>query len=83
MSNNHEFTHWLSLEEAAQKLGSTPLNVLMHIKRGLLVGADPEGSWVVDPASLEELLSKREDGEVPQVCKSGCGKKAGGCGSCS
>lgn len=82
MSDEHEFTHWLSLEQAAEKLGSTPLNVLMHIKRGLLVGAVPKGIWVVDPDSLAELLLKRTEGVVPAVCQSGCAKPAGGCGSC-
>jgi hypothetical protein len=82
MSDDHEFTHWLALEQAAEQLGTTPLNVLMHVKRGLLVGAVREGEWLVQPDSLAELLRKRSGGEVPAVCQSGCGRKAGGCGSC-
>ncbi|NJC89169.1 MAG: hypothetical protein FIB02_11675 [Desulfuromonas sp.] len=73
----------VSLAQAAEALGSTPLNVLMHIKRGLLVGREQAGGWLVDPVSLEALLRRRHGGELPVVCKSGCGKKAGGCGSCA
>jgi hypothetical protein len=60
---------------------TTPLNVLMHIKRGLLVGREQEGGWLVDPESLAALLSKRAAGELPTVCQSGCSKNHG-CPSC-
>ncbi|GEM_PF-633257 len=84
MSDNKDaFSLWLSLEQAAEILGSTPLNVLMHIKRGLLVGAEQEGGWLVALASLTALLEKRCQGEAPVVCSSGCAKKVDGCGSCA
>ena len=82
MNDDHEFPQRLSLEQAAEILGSTPLNVLLHIKRGLLVGEVPEGVWMVDPDSLAELLRKRKEGAVPMVCQSGCGKPSGSCGNC-
>ena len=82
MKDNHEYALWLSLEQAAEILGSTPLNVLLHVKRGLLVCAVPEGVWVVDPDSLAELVQRRRDGVIPEVCQSACGKKVGGCNSC-
>lgn len=82
MSDRDEYALWLSLEQAAEILGSTPLNVLLHIKRGLLVGAVPNGVWVVEPDSLSELLRRRREEGVSAVCSSGCGKKTNGCGSC-
>jgi hypothetical protein len=82
-SDRHDVTGWTPVAEVAQRLGTTPLNVLMHIKRGLLVGIEQEGGWLVDPESLAALLGKRAAGELPAVCQSGCSKKAGGCGSCS
>lgn len=84
MKPDHDDTeHWFSLAEAAEVLGSTPLNVLMHIKRGLLSGLERDGDWRVDPDSLAALIRKREEGNVPAVCQSGCAKKAEGCGSCA
>lgn len=74
---------WISTAHAAEKLGSTPLNVLMHIKRGLLLGVERDGGWLVESASLEALILKRKDGKVPDVCRSGCARHAGGCGSCA
>lgn len=73
---------WLPLVSAAEQLGSTPLNVLMHIKRGLLVGREGAAGWLVDADSLDVLLARRQRGAVPAVCRSGCGKQAGTCGSC-
>lgn len=82
-TNHHHAENWFSLTTAAEALGSTPLNILMHIKRGLLIGVEQEGGWLVDPDSLQSLLHKRRDGETPAVCQPGCTRKAGGCGSCS
>ena len=83
-SDGHEVAGWLPVAEAAQLLGTTALNVLMHVKRGLLVGVEHEGCWLVDPESLAELFRKRDAGEeLPAVCQSNCSKKAAGCGSCS
>jgi len=82
MNNDHSNVgEWLPLAHAAERLGTTPLNVLMHIKRGLLLGEENAGGWQVGSASLAALIRKREEGEVPAVCQSGCGK-AHGCKSC-
>ena len=80
-TDNHEIESWMPITEAARLLGSTPLNVLMHIKRSLLVGRESEDGWLVDPVSLTALLDKRREGAVPAVCQSGCSKKHG-CQSC-
>jgi hypothetical protein len=75
--------NWVSIDQAAEKLGTTSLNVLMHIKRGLLLGEDQDGFWQVDIHSLTELLRQRCDGEAPLVCQSACSIKAGCCSSCA
>ena len=80
-NDGHDIAGWTPVAEAAQIMGTTPLNVLMHIKRGLLVGREQEGGWLVDPESLAALLRKREAGKLPAVCQSGCSKKHG-CPSC-
>ena len=82
-TERHDDADLVPIAMAAQTMGTTPLNVLMHIKRGLLVGREHEDGWLVDPESLAALLRRRAGGELPAVCESGCGKKASGCGSCS
>ena len=83
ITSHHDTEQWLPMTQAAKKLGTTQLNVLMHIKRGLLVGVEREDVWWVDPDSLAVLLRKRTEGTLPAVCSGGCAQKAGGCGSCA
>lgn len=73
-------TEKITLEEAATRLGSTPLNVLMHIKRKLLAGVEIDGSWFIEVASLQEFLISRDDSPQESVCQSSCSHK---CPSCS
>jgi hypothetical protein len=81
-TDNCNAENWVPVAVAAQLLGTTPLNVLIHIKRGLLAGVERESGWLVDSESLAALVGRRRAGEVTAVCQSGCGKKASGCGSC-
>jgi hypothetical protein len=74
---------WVPIAQAAEKLGTTPLNVLMHIKRGLLCGEDDQGVWRVEAQSLAALLHRRSEEAAPVVCQSACSRKTGGCGSCA
>ena len=69
----------IDLDEAATRLESTPLNVLMHIKRDLLAGEEIDGSWFVDVASLENFLASREDSPKVNVCESSCSHKCPSC----
>jgi len=82
-TDSHEVEKWMPIAEAAEELGTTPLNVLMHIKRGLMTGLEHDGDWRVDPESVSTLIRKRQEGEVSDVCQSSCAKQAGGCGSCA
>jgi len=82
-SDGSKADNWIPTAQAAEKLGTTPLHVLMHIKRGLLFGVENDGVWLVESASLEELICKRKTGNMPDVCQRGCAKHAGGCGSCA
>ncbi len=75
-------TDMVSLEDAAKRLQTTPLNVLMHLKRGLLAGVEEDGLWQIDVTSLAALLEKTGGGKAANVCASGCSKKHG-CSSCS
>lgn len=71
----------ITLEEAASRLQTTPLNVLMHLKRGLLQGVElEEGGWEVDAESLAALQTQTGGVKAEGVCASGCSRKHS-CGS--
>jgi hypothetical protein len=77
-----EHTERLPISLVAERLNTTPLNVLMHIKRGLLQAVEEDGIWLVDVQSLDELLAKTGGGKAEDVCTSGCSQKhtcGGGC----
>jgi hypothetical protein len=80
MTTTQNPAHQLSLEAAAQRLGTTPLNVLMHIKRRLLTAEERDGAWYVDPASLA-ALQLEQGGADKSLCRSQCAA-SGGCKSC-
>ena len=72
----------VSILTVAETLNTTPLNVLMHVKRGMLEGIEEEGGWMIDKASLDALVATI-GGKAGDVCASGCAKKhacGGGCG---
>jgi len=73
----------LPISIVAEKMKTTPLNVLMHIKRNLLQGVEEDGVWMIDCQSLEVLLAKTGGSKAKDVCASGCGKKHSCGGGCS
>lgn len=78
-----EHAETVPIAMVAKRLNTTPLNVLMHIKRGLLQGSETEGGWQIDRASLDALLVRTGGVKTPGVCAGGCTKQhgcGGGCG---
>jgi hypothetical protein len=75
-------TALIPIEQAAAQLTTTTLNVLMHLKRGMLAGVETTDGWEVTADSLSSLLRQRSEGAAPLICKSNCGK-ARGCGPCA
>lgn len=73
----------LPISIVAEKMNTTPLNVLMHIKRNLLQGVEEDGVWMIDCQSLEVLLAKTGGSKAKDVCASGCSKKHSCGGGCS
>ena len=71
---------FLPLQAAAQRLGTTALNVLMHIKRQLLRAEERDGQWYVEVASLESLQAD-QGATAKSLCRSQC-SASGGCKSC-
>ena len=70
----------IPLSEAAIQLESTPLNVLMHVKRGSLIGEESNGCWFIDAASLDSFLAAQDDAPKENVCQSSCAHKCSSCG---
>jgi len=71
----------LSLEETAQRMRSTKLNVLMHLKRGHLAGEEKNGQWTISESSLTRFLESDEASRDSVICQQHC--KSRHCGSCS
>lgn len=72
----------LPLTIVAEKMHTTLLHVLMHVKRGLLQGVEEDGIWMIDCQSLAALLAKTGGSKAENVCASGCTKVhtcGGGC----
>lgn len=80
MSGKKKDVLQIPINEVAELLQTTPLNVLMHIKRGKLIGTEEEGTWSVDSQSLAAFRAVRE-GADKTLCRSGC-SRTGGCASC-
>lgn len=73
----------LPISIVAEKLNTTPLNVLMHIKRGMLDGVEEDGIWMVDGQSLATLMAETGGSKAEDLCASGCAKKHACSGGCS
>jgi len=73
-------TGMVPVEEAAAMLKTTPLNILMHLKRMLLEGKEIDGRWYVSEPSLTAFRDGHE-GPDRNLCQKGCSNK--GCGSCA
>ena len=73
----------LPISIVAEKMNTTPLNVLMHIKRGMLKGVEEDGLWMIDGQSLEALMAKTGGSKAEDVCASGCAKRHACSSGCS
>lgn len=70
----------VSVATAAAELSTTPLHILMHIKRGLLRASEGVDGWQIEADSLVTLLAQRAAGAAPLTCQSSCAH-AGSCSS--
>lgn len=76
---------YLTVEEAATALKTTPTAILMLLRRGELLGQAVAGEgWLVERGSLDELLVRAaRQTDAPLIeCRSSCAAKVGGCASC-
>lgn len=72
----------VSVAEAAQALGTTPLSLLLRLKRGGLEGREIEGTWYLTRGSLDAFCALDASERFAAVCVSGCAKSktCSGCG---
>ena len=73
----------LSLTKTAQLLKTTQVNILMHVRRGLLEQVEVDGLWYITIASLEGFVSENGVRKSDRVCASGCARHAACSGSCA
>jgi hypothetical protein len=73
-------TEKLAIAAVAAVLKTTNLNVMMHIKRGLLKAEEIEGRWYVAADSLAEYQSQTAGLASAQLCRSSCSH---GCSTCN
>lgn len=66
----------VSLEQAAEMLGTTSVNILMNLKRGLLQGQQVEGNWLVSRASIAAHEGDTRAAVSAPLCRRST------CGSC-
>lgn len=79
MSKSEEMT----VEAAAAVLSTTPMAILMLLRRNQLIGREVEsGGWLVEAGSLEALRASRQKDAPLVECRSRCADKVGGCASC-
>ncbi len=71
---------WLSVTEAAEAMKTTSINVMMHIKRGILMGEEKNGVWQVLASSLATYLNQTKGSAPASLCKSSCGHSCKSCG---
>ena len=70
----------IPLNIAAIKTHSTTLNLLMHIKRGLLPATEEQGQWFINETDLDAFITEKRKAAPGEICvHNSCGK---GCGSC-
>lgn len=71
-ANMEKSIELVTAESAAEQLSTTPLNILMHIKRGVLKGQECDGAWFVLSDSLERFVEENGGKKGSTVCQKKC-----------
>lgn len=74
-----DHTERLSVTAVAEVMKTTSLNVMMHIKRGLIAGEEIDGVWYVAADTLASYMNRAGGAAHGSLCKSNCKH---GCSSC-
>jgi hypothetical protein len=70
----------IPIAEAASHMGTTEMNILIHIRRGLLAGEECDGNWFIDADSLAKLMNKSGCDKTDVIVKNSCAGCSGNCG---
>ncbi len=81
MASKQTATADMTVDEVAEALESTRVNVLLFIKRGFLKGHEMQGEWMVNRESFAVFADSEAGRSGRAPCQSTC-SRAGGCGSC-
>lgn len=77
MNTTKDTKEWVAVKIAANELGTTPVNLLMHIKNGKIEAEETLDGWRVSVESLNAFKANLEGMEGRHICQSGCK----GCGA--
>jgi hypothetical protein len=70
---------FITVDEAARVLGTTPTRVLVMLRAQELAGREADGGWVVSRPSVSCALAHGTDRKEASGCASYCASKCG-CG---
>ncbi len=70
---------YITVDDVAVELGTTPLRVLMLIKEKALRGEQRDGAWMVTQESLECFKSHGADLSLQASCRTSCTSSGCGC----
>jgi hypothetical protein len=69
----------IPISEAASHMGTTEMNILVHINRGLLAGEESDEGWFINFDSMVALMNKSGCSKTDVVIKSSCASCSGSC----
>ena len=72
-------SEYVTAEEVAADLGTTPLRVLMLIKEKALNGVLRDGAWLVTRESLACFRTRGANLSLQNSCRSSCTSSGCGC----
>lgn len=65
------------IDEAAEELKTTPVRILMLIRKGVMRGSQVDEEWFVEKGSMACFRSYADETQKPGGCKGSC--SSGGC----
>jgi len=78
MARTIDGIEYVTADEAAELLATTPMRVLMLMRDKALVGIEAEGEWLVSRDSVACCAAHGSDMKVAKGCATYC--SSGGCG---
>ena len=79
MARTIEGTEYVTPDEAAEMLATTPMRILMLLREKVLVGIEVNGGWLVSSESVACCKTHGTDMKVAKGCATHCTSRGCGC----